>query len=106
MPTCCCCRPGGIQTVEHNPRRRKEETFEALHRQFTGLAQTKPVLMIFEDLHWIDPTTQELLDLFIQRIDRLPVLLDCNLPPGFYGAVGRSAPRYHADSQSPQSRRQ
>ena len=74
---------GRYPNVEHNPRRRKEETFEALQRQLTGLAQTKPVLMTFEDLHWIDPTTQELLDLFIRRIELLPVLLIATFRPGF-----------------------
>jgi predicted ATPase len=39
--------------------------------------------MIFEDLHWIDPTTQELLDLFIRRIERLPVLLIATFRPDF-----------------------
>ena len=74
---------GRYPDVEHNPRRRKEEIFEALQRQFTGLARTKPVLMTFEDLHWIDPTTQELLDLFIRRIERLPVLLIATFRPEF-----------------------
>jgi class 3 adenylate cyclase/predicted ATPase len=74
---------GRYPMVEHNPRRRKEETFEALLRQLTGLARKSPVLMIFEDLHWIDPTTQELLDLFIRRIDRLPVLLIATFRPDF-----------------------
>lgn len=74
---------GGHANVERNPRRWKEEVFEALQRQFISLAQSKPVLMIFEDLHWIDPTTQELLDLFIRRIDRLPVLLVATFRPEF-----------------------
>jgi class 3 adenylate cyclase/predicted ATPase len=69
--------------VEQNPRRRKEETFEALQRHFTGLAQKKPVLMTFEDLHWIDPTSLELLDVFIRRIERLPVLLIATFRPDF-----------------------
>jgi len=74
---------GRYPDVEHNPRRRKEEVFEALGRQFAGLAKTKPVLMTFEDLHWIDPTTLELLDLFIRRIEHLPVLLIATSRPEF-----------------------
>jgi predicted ATPase len=31
--------------------------------------------MMFEDVHWIDPTSRELLDLFVERIRSLPVLL-------------------------------
>ena len=49
---------GRYPSVEHNPRRRKDETFEALQQQLTGWREKKPVLMTFEDLHWIDPTTQ------------------------------------------------
>ena len=74
---------GGNANLDRNPRRWKEEVFEALQRQLISLAQSKPVLMIFEDLHWIDPTTQELLDLFIRRIDRLPVLLVATFRPEF-----------------------
>ena len=74
---------GRYPDVAHHPRRRKEEIFEALRRQFTGLAKTKPVLMTFEDLHWIDPTTLELLDLFIRRIEHLPVLLIATFRPEF-----------------------
>jgi predicted ATPase len=36
---------------------------EALLRQLQALARRQPVLMIFEDLHWIDPTSREVLDL-------------------------------------------
>jgi class 3 adenylate cyclase/predicted ATPase len=74
---------GRYAAVERNPRRRREETFEALQRQLTELARKKPVLMIVEDLHWIDPTTQELLDLFIRRIDRMPVMLIATFRPDF-----------------------
>lgn len=74
---------GRFGSVEHNPRRRREETFEALQHQLTALAQKKPVLMIFEDLHWIDPTTRDLLDLFIRRIDRMPVMLIATFRPDF-----------------------
>jgi len=49
--------------------------FEALLHQLEALARSRPVLMVFEDAHWIDPTTRELLDLTIDRVLRLPVLL-------------------------------
>ena len=74
---------GRYPDVEHHPRRWKEEVFEALSRQFAGLAKAKPVLMTFEDLHWIDPTSLELLDLLIRRIERLPVLLIATSRPEF-----------------------
>jgi class 3 adenylate cyclase/predicted ATPase len=74
---------GRYAAVEPNPRRRREDTFEALHRQFAELARKKPVLMIFEDLHWIDPTTQELLDLFVRQIEHMPALLIATFRPDY-----------------------
>jgi class 3 adenylate cyclase len=46
-----------------SPQRKKERTLEALIRQLEGLARRQPVVMVFEDAHWIDPTSRELLDL-------------------------------------------
>jgi predicted ATPase len=69
--------PDGVSPAlpEMAPQRKKELTFEALLRQLETLARSGPVLMVFEDLHWIDPTTCELLDRTIARVERLPVLL-------------------------------
>jgi class 3 adenylate cyclase len=58
-----------------SPQRKKERTLEALIHQLEGLARQQPVLMVFEDAHWIDPTSRELLDLVVERIRNLPVLL-------------------------------
>jgi predicted ATPase len=58
-----------------SPQRKKERTLEALMRQLEGLARRQPVMMVFEDAQWIDPTSRELLDLFVERVRGLPVLL-------------------------------
>ena len=55
-------------------------------RQLEGLGPNAPVLMIFEDAHWIDPTSRELLDLVLARIARLPVLLVVTFRPEFQHA--------------------
>ena len=55
--------------------RRREKTGEILLEQLEGLAASQPLLMIFEDAQWIDPSTSELLGLAIERIHKLPVLL-------------------------------
>jgi class 3 adenylate cyclase len=65
------------------PQRKREKTFEALLRQLEALARQKPVLMVFEDLHWIDPSSREFLDRTIERIARLPVLLVATFRPEF-----------------------
>jgi class 3 adenylate cyclase len=46
-----------------SPQRKKERILEALLRQLDGLARQQPVIIVFEDAHWIDPTSRELLDL-------------------------------------------
>jgi class 3 adenylate cyclase/predicted ATPase len=61
--------------LDLSPQRKKERTLAALLRQLHALARRQPVLMIFEDLHWIDPTSHELLDLTVEKITGLPVLL-------------------------------
>ena len=61
---------------------------EALLHQLEAFARACPVLMIFEDAHWIDPTTRELLDLTIDRTPRLPVLLIVTFRPEFQHAWG------------------
>jgi class 3 adenylate cyclase/predicted ATPase len=58
-----------------SPQRKKEQTLESLVRQLEGLARRQPVLVVFEDAHWIDPTSRDLLDLTIERLVTIPVLL-------------------------------
>jgi predicted ATPase len=65
------------------PQRKKELTLEALIRQLEGLARRQPVVMVFEDAHWIDPTSRELLDLAVERVSSLPVLLIVTFRPEF-----------------------
>ena len=66
-----------------SPQQKKGRTLEALVGQLERLARARPVLMVFEDLHWIDPTSQELLDLTIQRVGSLPILLIATFRPEF-----------------------
>ncbi len=66
-----------------SPQRKKERTLEALIRQLAGLARQQPVVMVFEDAHWIDPTSRELLDLAVERVRGLPVLLVVTFRPEF-----------------------
>ncbi|SUS05938.1 SAM domain (Sterile alpha motif) [uncultured Defluviicoccus sp.] len=74
---------GRFPPVQLTPHRKKEKTFEALFRHLEGLARQGPVLMLFEDVHWIDPSSRELLDLVIERVPSLPVLLLVTFRPEF-----------------------
>jgi predicted ATPase len=66
-----------------SPQRKKERLLEALIRQLEGLARQTPVVMVFEDAHWIDPTSRELLDLAVERVRSLSVLLIVTFRPEF-----------------------
>ena len=64
-------------------RQKKEKTLEALIGRLESLARRRPVVIILEDAHWIDPTSRELLDLTVDRIRNLPVLLIVTFRPEF-----------------------
>ena len=69
--------------LELNPEKRKEKTHQVGLAQVEGLAAHHPLLMVFEDLHWSDPTTREGLDLLVDRIPALRVLLIITFRPEF-----------------------
>jgi class 3 adenylate cyclase/tetratricopeptide (TPR) repeat protein len=58
-----------------SPQKRKEKTLEALAGRVEALARQAPVLIVVEDVHWIDPTSQELLELLVPKVGGLPVML-------------------------------
>ena len=74
---------GRYPPVSLTPEAQKLRTLEALLGQVAGLAGQRPVLMVFEDAQWIDPSTVELLGLVIERIRRLPVLVLITFRPEF-----------------------
>jgi class 3 adenylate cyclase/tetratricopeptide (TPR) repeat protein len=66
-----------------SPAQQRRQTLSALLDQMEGLARQRPVLMLFEDAHWADATSLELLNLAIERVRRLPVLLLITFRPEF-----------------------
>ena len=57
-----------------SPTQQRRRTLAALLDQFEGLARRQPILLSFEDAHWADATSLELLNLTVERVRRLPVL--------------------------------
>jgi predicted ATPase len=74
---------GRFPALQLTPQRKKEKTYEALLRQLETLARQRPVLMLFEDVHWVDPSSRELLDFVVERVAHLPVLLLVTFRPEF-----------------------
>jgi class 3 adenylate cyclase/tetratricopeptide (TPR) repeat protein len=62
---------------------RKERTFDVLLHLLIQLAAHQPLLIVFEDLHWIDPTSLELLSLAIDQIQGKRILLVATARPEF-----------------------
>jgi class 3 adenylate cyclase/tetratricopeptide (TPR) repeat protein len=74
---------GRYPKVELTPQLRRQRMFEALIAQLETVASRHPALMIFEDIHWIDPTSLEVLNRTVDRIKTLPVLLIVTFRPEF-----------------------
>ena len=64
-------------------QQKKNRTLQALLGQLNGLARRQPTVIFFEDAHWADPTSCELLDLMVERIGSLPVMLIVTFRPEF-----------------------
>ncbi|NOT53685.1 MAG: AAA family ATPase, partial [Deltaproteobacteria bacterium] len=66
-----------------NPQHTRQQTLSALISGLLSVATPQPVLLIGEDLHWMDPTTHELLSLLIESVATAPVLIVLNFRPEF-----------------------
>jgi class 3 adenylate cyclase len=69
-------RPGLTELGQKYP-------LDTITRQLAEVAARRPVLILFEDVHWIDPTSLELLDCLVPYLRSLPVLLVVSSRPGF-----------------------
>ena len=74
---------GRYPALALSAEQRRQRTLEALTAQVAGLASRQPVLMIFEDAHWTDPTSLEAFGRTVDRIKTLPVLLIVTFRPEF-----------------------
>jgi predicted ATPase len=71
------------------PQQRRARTLAALIEQLLGFARRRPVLMVLEDAHWIDPTTLELVGLVLDRIAAAQVLMLLTSRPDNQPILGR-----------------
>jgi predicted ATPase/class 3 adenylate cyclase/DNA-binding winged helix-turn-helix (wHTH) protein len=74
---------GRYPPLNMSPHLQRERTLAALVGQLAGLAARRPVLLDWEDVHWADPSSLELLELVIDRLQSLPVLALVTFRPEF-----------------------
>jgi predicted ATPase len=92
--------PTRSEALDLSPQLKREKLFESLLKQLEFEARRRPVLMIFEDTHWIDPTCREMLDLAVDRVRRLPVLEAITFRPEFQAPLERPLPCHKFGPQS------
>jgi len=86
--------------LELSPLQRKEQIFEALIDELLALGRRRPVLSLFEDAHWIDPTTQEVMARALERLDGAKVLLLVSHRPEWQAPFLDEARTVHLDRLS------
>jgi predicted ATPase len=70
-------------TVAMTPQKFKDETLRVLVDTTATIARRQPTVELFEDAHWADPTTLEVMDLLIHRVRTLPLLVVITHRPEF-----------------------
>jgi class 3 adenylate cyclase/tetratricopeptide (TPR) repeat protein len=65
---------GRYPPLSLDPAQQRRETLAAWLQHFEGLARKQPIMLLFEDAHWADATSLELLELIVRRMERLPAL--------------------------------
>jgi class 3 adenylate cyclase/tetratricopeptide (TPR) repeat protein len=65
------------------PQKFKDETLRALADTTEAIARQQPTAVLFEDIHWADPTTLEVIDLLIHRVKNVPLLVVLTHRPEF-----------------------
>ncbi len=68
--------------LELTPQKRKQKTLEALLQLVLAAAARKPVLLVVEDLHWLDPSSDEVLDALVRQATGAAVLVIATARPG------------------------
>ena len=72
-----------------DPGQRRQRTLDAVKRLLLRESQDQPLLLVFEDLHWIDAETQALLDSLVESLPTARVLLLVNYRPEYRHGWGR-----------------
>jgi class 3 adenylate cyclase/tetratricopeptide (TPR) repeat protein len=80
--------PADSPFLSLDPQQRRQRTLAALKRVLLREAQVQPLLLVFEDLHWIDSETQALLDSLVESLPTAQILLLVNYRPEYQHSWG------------------
>jgi class 3 adenylate cyclase/tetratricopeptide (TPR) repeat protein len=80
--------PDDSPFLQLDPPQRRQRTLAALKRVLLRESQVQPLLLVFEDLHWIDTETQALLDSLVESLPTARLLLLVNYRPEYQHAWG------------------
>jgi predicted ATPase len=80
--------PDDSPFLKLDPSQRRQRTLEALKRLLLRESQVQPLLLVFEDLHWIDSETQALLDRLVESLPTARLLLLVNYRPEYQHGWG------------------
>ncbi len=75
---------GRYAFLDLNPKQKREATLDAVAGWLLEMAEQRPVLNVWEDLHWADPTTLELLGLYLEQSPTVPILNVLTYRPEFH----------------------
>ena len=73
----------GGEVATDDPRRRKAQTFETFRRMAFSVAEQRPLVLAVENVHWIDPTSEECLAALADAVPGAPLLLIMTYRPGY-----------------------
>lgn len=76
-------RARSSQQPDTPPEQLKEQLQDAMIHILRALAEKRPLLILFEDLHWIDPSSEDLVDILIERLKGVPILMLCTFRPDY-----------------------
>src|SRR5205814_605224 len=80
--------PNDSPFLKLDPTQRRQRTLTALKRLLLRESQGQPLLLVFEDLHWIDAETQALLDSLVESLPTARLLLLVNYRPEYQHGWG------------------
>ncbi len=75
--------PGGSSFLALDPTERRRRTLAAVKALLLRESRVQPLIVVFEDLHWIDSETQEFLDRLVESLPAAPILLAVNYRPEY-----------------------